>query len=355
LAERRGRLGALALALAATTLTLGLLEVALRILDVRTASYHAIGGFTVYDPALGWRLAPGREAVFRGSHFTTSVVQNAEGLRDRHYAYARTPGRRRILVLGDSFVWCWGVEQADCFTERLEAALGDTDVINAGVPAWSTAQEMLFYEREGRRYGADVVVLVFVPNDPVENLRGQGPRFRLVDGALVPPKGPVARRKGRVKAWLQEHSRLFAELAYRVTVLQQVIGQALEPRGAAPAAPPAAAPDPDAKAQAYVPAAPPLASEAWPLTEALLDHLAADVRRDGARFAVVMEAMPRQMAGWLRDALARREIPTLELAPALRQAELRGERVRLRGDPHLAARGQEIVAAELRAFLERIH
>ena len=62
------------------------------------------------------------------------VSQNAEGLRDRHYPYARDGGRRRILVLGDSVVWCWGVEQADCFTERLEAALPDTDVINAGVP-----------------------------------------------------------------------------------------------------------------------------------------------------------------------------------------------------------------------------
>ena len=42
-----------------------------------------------------------------------------------------------------------GVEQDECFTERLENALGDTDVINAGVPGYSTAQELLFYEREG--------------------------------------------------------------------------------------------------------------------------------------------------------------------------------------------------------------
>jgi hypothetical protein len=135
----------LGLALLAVSLTLGALEIALRVLDVRTASYHAIAGFAVNDPVLGWRLAPSRETVFQGAHFAVHVSQNAEGLRDRHYPYARDAGRRRILVLGDSVVWCWGVEQADCFTERLEAALPDTDVINAGVPGYSTAQEMLFY------------------------------------------------------------------------------------------------------------------------------------------------------------------------------------------------------------------
>jgi hypothetical protein len=329
--------------------------VALRALDVRSASYHAIGGFTVYDPELGWRLAPGREVVFRGAHFTATVRHNAEGLRDRHYAYERTPGRRRILVLGDSFVWCWGVALEDCFTERLEAALPDTDVINTGVPAWSTAQEMLFYEREGRRYRPDLVLLVFVPNDPVENLNGPGPRFRLVDGALVPPAAPAPRRKGAVQEWLQAHSRLYAEVAYRVTVLQQSVGYAME-RGRralahAPRARPAAVPRADG--EAFVPAAPPVASPAWPLTEALLDRLAADVRADGARFAVVTEAMPKRMTDWLRGVLAARGIPALELGPILREAEMRGERVRLAGDPHVAPRGQEIVAAAVAAFLLR--
>jgi len=104
--RRSSRLLDVALAVVATVVALGALEVALRVLDVRAASYHAIGGFTVYDPELGWRLAPSRELEFHGAHFAVHVAQNAEGLRDRHYEYARTPGRRRILVLGDSFVWC---------------------------------------------------------------------------------------------------------------------------------------------------------------------------------------------------------------------------------------------------------
>jgi hypothetical protein len=149
----RGLLVNLGLALAAVAVTLGALEIALRVLDVRTASYHAIAGFTVHDPVLGWKLAPSRETLFRGAHFAVQVSQNAEGLRDRHYPYDREPGRRRILVLGDSVVWCWGVEQSDCFTERLEAARPDTDVVNAGVPGYSTAQEISSSSRRGSATG----------------------------------------------------------------------------------------------------------------------------------------------------------------------------------------------------------
>ena len=225
----------LGLALLAVSLTLGALEIALRVLDVRTASYHAIAGFTVNDPALGWRLAPSRETVFQGAHFAVHVSQNAEGLRDRHYPYARDAGRRRILVLGDSVVWCWGVEQADCFTERLEAALPDTDVINAGVPGYSTAQEMLFYEREGRKYRPDLVILVVVPNDLTDNLDARGPRFRVDGGRLVVTNLPLRRRKNAAGEWLQAHSRVFAQVSYLVAVAGAWVarGRGADPRGVA--------------------------------------------------------------------------------------------------------------------------
>jgi lysophospholipase L1-like esterase len=335
-----------ALAVGATIVALVALEITLRVLDVRTASYHAIGAFTVYDRELGWRLAPSRDVVFRGAHFAVRVVQNAEGLRARHYGFARQPGRRRIVVLGDSVVWCWGVEQADCFTEQLEAALPDTDVINAGVPAYSTAQEMLFYERDVRRYRPDLVLLVFVPNDVFENAAGGGPRFRLEHGALVAPVTPARRRKGRVVEWLQAHSRLFAEANLAATVGWQAVrttaGRWWPLPSRAEAAPgggfvfPSAPPDGKARA----------------LTEALLDRLRADVARDGARFAVALETAPRDMVEWQRAFWAARGVPFLDLGPALYAAERSGVRVRLDGDPHLSAAGQNVIASALRTFLD---
>ena len=91
--------------------------------------------------------------------------------------------------------------------------------------------------------------------------------------------------------------------------------------------------------------------EAWTLTEALMDRLAADVRRDGARLAVLLEAMgkemrQRQLAFW-----ASRGVPVLDLAPILWAAERRGVRTRLEGDPHISPAGQALVAQALGEFL----
>jgi hypothetical protein len=320
-------------------------------LGLDVASYHAIGGFTVYDPELGWKLAPSRDAVFKGAHFSVAVSQNAEGLRGPHYPDTRTPGRRRILVLGDSFVWCWGVEQADCFTQQIESALGDTDVVNAGVPGYSTAQEVLLYEREVRRYRPDLVLLVFVPNDPFENVSGLGPRFTLDAGHLVERNAIVPRRKGPVREWLQEHSRLFAQAHYLVTVVVQTVryrlaGRAFRGKTLAPSAP-ASAPAPE---QTYVPASSGI-GPGRAVTEALLDRIRTDVQADGARFALVFEAMPKPMTAWMQEFCAARDLPCLFLGPALWAAEQRGEKVRLIGDPHVAAAGQKVITGEVLAFV----
>jgi hypothetical protein len=351
------------LLLASIAFTAVLLEIALRVLAIDVASYHSIQGFAVYDPVLGWKLAPSRDTVFHGAHFAVRVQQNAEGLRDSHYDYARTPGRRRVLVLGDSVVWCWGVEHDDCFTERVERALGDTDVINAGVPGYSTAQELLFYEREGRRYAPDVVVLVVAPNDVDDNLDPRGPRFHLANGVLVHDDVPPPRRKAAPIEWLQEHSRLFAFGAYVGTFAGRAFrladatsepdGDRNVPIAPADANPPGSSDDPSAPhgpaaASAPQPAATPAG---WTLAEALFDRLRADVAADGARLLVVLEETPAPQRAWLHAFWSARAVPLLDLAPPLAAAAERGEHVRLEGDPHLASPGQTIVAEELGRIL----
>jgi lysophospholipase L1-like esterase len=335
----------LGLLLASLVVAAGLLEVALRVLPLDVASFHSIAGFTVYDPVLGWKLAPNRALTFRGAHFSVRVVHNPAGLRDRHYDYARTPDRRRIVVLGDSVVWCWGVEQAECFTERLERALGDTDVVNAGVPGYSTAQELLFYEHEGRRYRPDVVVLVVSPNDADDNLDRRGPRFRLDGGTLDYDAAPPPRRRSVVHEWLQSHSRLYAWLGY--------VGPAVD-RAWRTTAPERGANVPTAAVDTGVPTSPTATLPtpvAWALTEALFGRLQRDVEADGARLVVVLEMMSERLRTWQRGYWAGRGVPCLELASALLAAEAQGEHVRLEGDPHLSSAGQVVLARELERVL----
>ena len=238
------------------------------------------------------------------------------------------------------------------------AALPDTGVINAGVPGYSTAQEMLFYEREGRKYGPDLVLLVVVPNDLTDNLDARGPRFRVDGGRLVVTNLPLGRRKNAAGEWLQAHSRVFAQVSYLVAVAGAWIarGRGADAGARGPAAggkPAPAAPEPAAPPEAARKPSGPVTGEARPLAEGLMDRRAADVRQDGVKLAVVIEMMDANVKRWQLDFWSTRGVPVLDLAPVLVGAERAGVQTRLDGDPHISAAGQALVAQALDAFIDR--
>src|SRR5207244_3784662 len=43
------------------------------------------------------------------------------------------------------------------------------EVVSAGVSGYGTASELLYFEREGKRYQPDLVVLAFYPGNDVKN------------------------------------------------------------------------------------------------------------------------------------------------------------------------------------------
>lgn len=67
------------------------------------------------------------------------VMINAEGLRDYEYDYQRPAGVTRILALGDSVTFGWGVKLEDTYPKVLERLLngGESrdryEVLNCGV------------------------------------------------------------------------------------------------------------------------------------------------------------------------------------------------------------------------------
>lgn len=157
--------------------------------------------FWTYDPLLGWHHRPGQQGVFKKSQFSVDVSINRKGLRDRLYPYERTVGKKRILVLGDSFVWGFGVEQDQIFTEQLELSLSNVEVINAGVSGYSTDQELLWLKSEGVKYKPDLIILLVSGNDDYENHLGLNytiyskPRFIFgKDGQLELQNVPVPRQ-----------------------------------------------------------------------------------------------------------------------------------------------------------------
>lgn len=126
--------------------------------------------FWQYDPLLGWAHIPGTEGVFLSNGVETDVIINAAGFRDKNVDFDRQTEEMRVLVLGDSLAWGFGVNGANMVTSKLEDLLPGVEAINLAVSGYSTDQELLLYKELGYRYKADLVVLVVARNDLRGNL-----------------------------------------------------------------------------------------------------------------------------------------------------------------------------------------
>jgi lysophospholipase L1-like esterase len=124
-----------------------------------------------YDEELGWRGVPGASMVHSGPEWRVEVKLNGKGFRSKVDEYAKAPGRRRIVVLGDSYALGYGVSEEAGFASRLDRMLGDeVEVVDLGMSGYSTDQEFLLLEREGVRYDPDLVIVALYLNDVYDNL-----------------------------------------------------------------------------------------------------------------------------------------------------------------------------------------
>ncbi len=122
--------------------------------------YEKTGHRFIHDDRLGWRNIPN----WTGTTFGQPLSINSKGLRDREYSVAKPVGKRRILVLGDSYAWGYGVRNSQIFSEVLEDRLlpgKSWQVINTAVSGWGTDQQYLFLQDPGFDYEPDVVVVSF--------------------------------------------------------------------------------------------------------------------------------------------------------------------------------------------------
>lgn len=122
---------------------------------------------------------------------TYSVAINKHGLRDSEIPYRNIHNRYRILILGDSIAWGFGVNNGETFADFIEKELKSTDVINMGVAGYGTGEEFLLLKYEGLRYKPNTVILFFyIGNDVIETYMPESRKnyptniFYLEDGQL---------------------------------------------------------------------------------------------------------------------------------------------------------------------------
>lgn len=136
---------------------------------------HEISKIT-FDPILGWRLRPGTYSIKPDHAFPKhDVYINQFGIRNRDIATVTKDDVRRVVVLGDSFTFAMKIPIDHTFPALLERFLdrtGSHEVINAGVPGYGTAQEMLLMKQlADKKLIGNVYLLMIFPNDILDNLR----------------------------------------------------------------------------------------------------------------------------------------------------------------------------------------
>jgi HEAT repeat protein len=94
---------------------------------------------------------------------------NGDGFRDRWHSPEKADLEPRVVCLGDSVTFGAEIQAEEAYPQVLEARLRGVgrrvEVMNAGMPGWSTRQERIAYSRILRRYRPDRVVLGVCLND----------------------------------------------------------------------------------------------------------------------------------------------------------------------------------------------
>lgn len=390
----------LALTFFSLLFTLALLEGAARIFKLGT------GLFWQPDPQLGWVNIPdasGWESCYGECQIRVTI--NSKGLRDREIPYEKAADTMRILMLGDSTTAAMQVDLEDTFVKQLESSLneaGDSwEVINAGVNAYGTDNELLFYRLEGEKYDPDIVFLnMYLANDiynnnPVLELRYGGqsakPHFTLAeDGSLELQNFPVEDTatfwtnvgtflkknfqlprfvaqtlalRGEIPSWLAPVVRLFG--GGRGATAASETEQVAETGGAEGTE--TAVQTPPRRPDICDPDPLPIIEEAWRVTEALILELEKETAANGAELAVlIIPAAPQIVppegdADWycdvpnarLTEFLDEAGIPYLDMLPNFREAALAGggpfyfER-----DFHMNAQGHVLSSQLLYQFVD---
>jgi hypothetical protein len=169
------------------------------------------GGLHVYSETYGWTLRRG----FEGQVARARTTVNARGYRGPEHG-PRTRARTRVVIVGDSVAFGYGVADEETFAAVLERAHGGLEVLNLAENGYGTDQALLKLEGEGLAYEPDVVVLSFcLANDFVDNAQcfsygHPKPCFALEGGALRLRDTHLAvSRFARVVLFLQRESLLY--------------------------------------------------------------------------------------------------------------------------------------------------
>ena len=133
-----------------------------------------------YHPTYGFHFIPGVKARIPHESGGYLVRANAAGFRsDREFVAPRTPGRRRVLLFGDSYTAGDGVSNGLRYGDLLEKYVPGIEVYNYGLPGTGTDQHYLVYSDVAATVEHDLVIIAVL----VENVRRVVAHYRVFENA----------------------------------------------------------------------------------------------------------------------------------------------------------------------------
>jgi len=115
-----------------------------------------------------YELRPNLSGVF----LKKAIATNSFGMRDREYPFTKAENTFRVVGLGDSVMFGWGVEEHESYLARIEESLNQgsaqskkVEILNFAVPGYNTAMEVATFENRALLFKPDLVIMHFVNND----------------------------------------------------------------------------------------------------------------------------------------------------------------------------------------------
>src|SRR5215212_8068128 len=350
--------GRVALILLGLLLPLALAEITLRVAGAILPGDYQTVSFAEAHPEFGRRNKPGA-GWKKTSEYTSWIEVNSKGLRGAEIEYAKPPGERRILVLGDSFTFAEQVNQNETFAQRLEDRLnaegggGTYRVLNAGSNGWATANEAVYLAKEGVRFKPDIVIVaLYLGNDISDNFRRVATFQDAADADLALRGADSFDGPRRLLRKSELYSVFESGVLAKLPIWQGDGGSNASDRRS-----------PRTLAEA---------DEAWTITAQLLDRMRDVSESQGARFVVMVVPTATAVAqrggpavkdgddgdedaeddtrpgfedphGQLAAISARHNLTTLDLLSAMRKADNRvKERLYYRQNAHWTAAGHAV-------------
>lgn len=173
------------------------------------------------DSVLFWRQKPNLSLSFQN----TQVKTNSFGLRNRNIQAKKAEEVFRIICLGASPTFGWGVDSEDAYPYQIERLLREKygsskriEVINAGNIGYSSYQGLNFLKKDILKFSPDLITVSYVINDvdkhrfyrsngksdkelvsknrisvAVENFLDKSNIFKLLKASIIRSKGIAAK------------------------------------------------------------------------------------------------------------------------------------------------------------------